>query len=487
MKVEELYQDLLQLVSPWQVKRVVADATSGKVLVYLEQAETTAAKCPLCGRKCAVCGKTEERSWRHLNTCQRQTQLFARLGLVDCPEHSEQLAAFPLAEADAPVTFAFAQWVRQLGKVVKNVTRLAAVIRLDDELVKRILSSPRDSSPEEKRFAGGSRDKVAAGVVPEPPRQLGLFAQNDMILINQGLRALRMLQPEQALEYFRKHRQAYPNGPEVASKIALAEFLLQGMAEAPPDVSARIPYRCRFWKSFEEFAQPLGMKSSDSLIADLRNVYFESIIREFEREVGPDVPILMEGIPSGYLYLRAGRIDRAIKHLQALIVQAPDHAALYGYLADAYWLRGDAKIARQCYREACLIDPAAISWQDLRDNELKDLLHDLQLLYNFDEVLAAAWLPSHARVAGIFERKVVGLDDGLEELVNDYLARQKALAGQSDPVKAAELFFRGMILCENEESLRFAKKVDPIKVRRLMKLINPDLFAEFLARVVAAR
>ncbi len=487
MEVEELYQDLLQLVSPWQVKRVVADAPSGKVLVYLEQAETTAAKCPLCGRKCAVCGKTEQRSWRHLNTCQRQTQLFASLDLVDCPEHGAQLAAFPLAEADALVTFAYAQWVRQLGKVVKNVTRLAAVVRLEDDLVKQILWSPRDRSLEEKHFAGDTHDKVAPAMVPEPPRQLSLFARNDMILINQGLRALRMLQPEQALEYFRKHRQAYPNGPEVASKIAMAEFLLQGMAKAPLEFSARIPYRCRFWKSFEDFAQPLGMKSSDSLILDLRNVYFESIIREFEREVGPDVPMLMEEIPTGYLYLQAGRIDRAIQHLQALIVEAPHHAALYGYLGDTYWLRGDVKVARQCYREGCLIDPAAISWQDLRDNELKDLLHDLQLLYDFDEVLATAWLPSHARIAGIFERKVVGLDDGLQELVNDYLVRQKALAGQSDPVKAAELFFRGMILCENEESLRLAKRIDPIQVRRRMKLANPELFAEFLAKVVAVR
>lgn len=487
MKVEELYQDLLELVSPWQVKRVVADAVSGKVRVYLEQAEARTAKCPLCGRRCAICGQTEERSWRHLNTCQRQTQLFARLALTDCPEHGRQLAAFPLAEADAPVTFAFAQWVRQLSKSVKNVKRLAAVVRLDGDLVERILSLPRDHSPEEKRFAAGGGDKVAAGVAPEQPRQLGLFAQNDMILINQGLRALRMLQLEQALEDFRKHRQAYPNGPEVASKIALAEFLLQGMAEAPPEFAVRIPCRCRFWSRFGDFAQTLGMRSNDSLVVDLRKVYFESIIREFEREVGADAPMLMEGIPSGYFYLQAGRIDRAIQHLQALIVQAPHHAALYGYLADAYWLRGEVKIARQCYREACLIDPAAIAWQNLRDNELKNLLHDLQLLYGFDEVLAATWLPSHARVAGIFERKVVALDDGLKELVNDYLARQKALAGRSDPVKAAELFFRGMILYENEESLRFAKRVDPIQVRRLMKLINPDLFAEFLARVVAAR
>lgn len=487
MEVEELYQDLLHLVSPWQVRRVVAETISGTVLVYLEQAEATAAKCPLCGRACGTCGKTAEKSWRHLNTCQRQTQIFARLALVDCPEHGRQPAAFPLAEAEAPVTFAYAQWVRQLAKSLKSINQLAAVVRLDSDLVERILSSPRDRSPEEKLPAAAVRKKPAAVAAPEQARQLGLFAQNDMVLINQGLRALRMLQPEQALEYFRKHRQVYPNGPEVAPKIALAEFLLEGMAEAPPELAARIPYRCHFWSRFGDFTQTLGMKNNDSLVVDLQKVYFESITHEFEQEFGADTPKLVEGIPSGYLYLRAGQIDRAIHHLQGLIAQVSDLAVLYGYLADAYWLRGDVKVARQCYREGCLIDPAALDWQVLRDHVLKDLRHDLQLLYGFDEALAAAWLPSHARVAEIFERKVVRLDDGLKELVNDYFARQKALAGQSDPVKAAAVFFRGMILCENEEALRLVRKIDPVEVRRWMKRTNPELFAEFLARVVAAR
>ena len=44
-----------------------------------------------------------------------------------------------------------------------------------------------------------------------------------------------------------------------------------------------------------------------------------------------------------------------------------------------------------------------------------------------------------------------------------------------------------MILCENEDSLRLVKKVDPIQIRRLMKQTNPDLFAEFLATIVASR
>lgn len=135
----------------------------------------------------------------------------------------------------------------------------------------------------------------------------------------------------------------------------------------------------------------------------------------------------------------------------------------------------------------CLIAPATLDWHSLKDDELRELLHDLQLLYGFDEALAAAWLPSHARVAGLFEHKALRPNEGLKELVNDYLTRQKALAKRPDPIKAAELFFRAMILCENEESLRLVKKVDLIQIRRLMKQTSPDLFAEFLATVVAAR
>ena len=487
MEVEELYHHLLHLAPPWTVRKVVAEAAVARVLVYLERAEAAVGACPFCGRACTICGQTEQKSWRHLNTCHRQTQLFARLALVDCPEHGEKPAAFPLAEADAPVTFAFAQWVRQLAKSLKNVKRLAAVARLDPDLVERILSPQEEHSPVGKTPPAGSGEKPAVSTAPEPLQQLGLFAQNDMVLINQGLRALRALQPEQALELFRKHREVYPKGPEVASKIALAEFLLRGMAEAPPKPAQRIPYWCGFWNRFVDYAIAHGLRSSDRLLANLQKAYFESTIREFEQAGGAEVPLMADDIPSGYLYLQAGQVDRAIRHLQALIPQVPQHAALYGYLGDAYWLRGEVKVARQCYREGCLIDPAALDWRYLKDDELKDLLHDLQLLYGFDEALAAAWLPSHARVAGLFERKTLRFNNGLKELVNDYHARQKALTKRADPVKAAELFFRGIILCENEESLRLVKKVDLIQIRRLMKQTNPDLFAEFLAKVVASR
>jgi CRISPR-associated Cas5-like protein len=39
-------------------------------------------------------------------------------------------------------------------------------------------------------------------------------------------------------------------------------------------------------------------------------------------------------------------------------------------------------------------------------------------------------------------------------------------------------------ICENRENLKFIKTIDLIQVRRIMQQANPDLFAEFLERIV---
>jgi hypothetical protein len=106
------------------------------------------------------------------------------------------------------------------------------------------------------------------------------------------------------------------------------------------------------------------------------------------------------------------------------------------------------------------------------------------LEYGFDEELALEWLPSHARIEGLFECKVVRLDNGLREIVDDYLAMKKTWSKENSVRLAAKLFLRGMVLCENWESLKFIKKIDLIEVRRSMKQVNPNLFGEFLKEIV---
>jgi len=483
METEKLYQNLLNLAPPWYVKAVVADEDAAKVLVHLEHAETGGLACPLCGRSCAVSDHSEEKSWRHLDTCQKQTLVFAKLPVVSCPEHGRQLLAPPCGDVDAPVTFAFASMLKRMARYCGSLKRAALIARLDEEFLRNILRQMSGLPANRKDPAEGGPSGALAASVPDQTRQLSLFSQNDMVLVNQGLQALKALQLEQAIALFRKHQKIFPKAHDVAPKIALAEFLLHGLWEAPAELVERVPHLCRFWNRFEDYVQSHEMRRNERLVGELRKSFFEKMLQEIEQAGTVDALLITGGIPLGYVFLEAGRYEQAIMHLQAAIPRAPNNAAIYGYLGDAYWLRGEVKTARQCYREGCLIDPAALDWQHLKDDELKELRHDLQLLYEFDAELATAWLPSHAHLNGLFERKAIRLHEGLKEVVDDYLSLRKSLAKKPDPVKLAKLFFRGIILCENEESLRLVKKIDPIEVRRMMKQANPELFTDFLASI----
>jgi tetratricopeptide (TPR) repeat protein len=269
----------------------------------------------------------------------------------------------------------------------------------------------------------------------------------------------------------------------VAPKIALTEFLSAGMREAPAAVSERVPHLCRLWTSFEDHIRSRGMKTDDRLVSELQKSFFEKMAKEIEGADLSDISLIAGEIPYGYVLLQAGQYDQAIQHLQAAIAKTPNNAAIYGYLGDAYWLRGDVKTARKCYQEGCLIDPDAIDWHHIRDGELYDLREDLLFAYGFDGELATAWLPSYARASGLFERKLIRLHDGMKELVDDYVALQKSLPKDANPKRLAKLFLLGIILWENEEGLKLVRKIDLIEVRRVMKQVNPDLFGEVLTHL----
>jgi tetratricopeptide (TPR) repeat protein len=318
------------------------------------------------------------------------------------------------------------------------------------------------------------------------PTQISLLAQNDMIFVNRGIQAFKNLELEEAVEFFQKHRRLYPKGYDVSSRLKAAEFLVHGMCDAPAESGERPGYLCRLWDCFEDYVKSEGI-DCEAVAAGAKGTYFARVIREIERAGLAESTGSPEDIPLGYILLQAGRYDEAIRSLQNCIAKMPNNAALYGWMGDAYWLRGEPIVARQCYREACFIDPAAIDWRRIEDPDLRQLKQDILFEYDFDPELAQEWLPSHARIEGLFERKVVRLHDGLKEMVDDYLAVEKAWSKENSPPLSAKLFLRGMVLCENLDNLKFIKKIDLIEVRRTMKQANADLFEEFLERIVGGK
>ena len=51
-----------------------------------------------CAQTLACHDQAEERVWRHLDTCQYQTFLHARVPRVDCPTHGVRQVSVPWAE-----------------------------------------------------------------------------------------------------------------------------------------------------------------------------------------------------------------------------------------------------------------------------------------------------------------------------------------------------------------------------------------------------
>ena len=77
MQDTALYQYLLGLQSPWTVSRVNLDVNGQRVDVWAEHPENAAWVCPHCTKTLPLYDHVEERTWRHLDSCQFQTYLHA--------------------------------------------------------------------------------------------------------------------------------------------------------------------------------------------------------------------------------------------------------------------------------------------------------------------------------------------------------------------------------------------------------------------------
>jgi transposase len=101
-----LYATILGIAAPWDVARVQLDDTAKAVHVWLEERSGTAFAC----RECATISPPYdhvERSWRHLDTCQYETRLHARVPRIECREHGVKPVPVPWATAHSRFTVLF--------------------------------------------------------------------------------------------------------------------------------------------------------------------------------------------------------------------------------------------------------------------------------------------------------------------------------------------------------------------------------------------
>ena len=96
-EINSLYSAVLGLKSPWSIDRVETELAAGEVHVWVALPPNTRWVCPTCLAPAPI-HDHQDRSWRHLDTCQFHTIVHARVPRLNCPTHGiRQLEVPPLA------------------------------------------------------------------------------------------------------------------------------------------------------------------------------------------------------------------------------------------------------------------------------------------------------------------------------------------------------------------------------------------------------
>lgn len=129
MQDRELYQQILGLKSPWSVSKVALDVLQQQVDVFVEHPSGTKFCCPECSKQLPCYDHTQERQWRHLDSCQFKTILHASIPRVDCPEHGVKQVQVPWAEKGSRFTSLFERFAIQVLLATQNVKGAMSILR----------------------------------------------------------------------------------------------------------------------------------------------------------------------------------------------------------------------------------------------------------------------------------------------------------------------------------------------------------------------
>ena len=113
---QEFYTRLLGISSPWLIKSVTVDESESTVFVRIGAEAGARLVCPQCDCHCPGYD-LRIRRWRHLDTCEYRTMVWAEVPRIKCPEHGCLTVLVPWAEPGRRYTNAFEmhvmQWLRE--------------------------------------------------------------------------------------------------------------------------------------------------------------------------------------------------------------------------------------------------------------------------------------------------------------------------------------------------------------------------------------
>lgn len=129
MRDTELYFHLLGLVKPWTVRHVELSVQKLRVDVWVEHPVGTTWKCPQCAHEGTLYDHSDERAWRHLDSCQFLTYLRARVPRIKCPQHGVLQVSVPWADPHSRFTLLFERLAVEI-LLQSTVQGTAEILRL---------------------------------------------------------------------------------------------------------------------------------------------------------------------------------------------------------------------------------------------------------------------------------------------------------------------------------------------------------------------
>lgn len=131
MDSTQLYQQILGITAPWLVESVEINHQEQMVTVKLgHESGPGQFRCPVCGEPAPIYDHQEGRRWRHLDTCQFQTVLWAEVPRVACRKCGVRTVRVSWAAPHGRFTLLFECFALDVLVTAQVQSRAAELLRL---------------------------------------------------------------------------------------------------------------------------------------------------------------------------------------------------------------------------------------------------------------------------------------------------------------------------------------------------------------------
>lgn len=150
------YALLLGLNDDWEVAEVALDMENKKVRIHVVFRGASVV-CPVCGEGVPRADFAPERTWRHLDTMQLETELRARVPRAACGACGVKTCEVPWAGKHSPFTWLFEAFAVQVLESAANVKAAAKVLGIGWDAAHRIMERAVERGMARRDIPGARR------------------------------------------------------------------------------------------------------------------------------------------------------------------------------------------------------------------------------------------------------------------------------------------------------------------------------------------